>query len=386
MTLLLLACHTPDPVGKTPTDATTGESTVPNTGPTAPLLHIEPVAPFGGDTLTAVVDRPAADPDGDALAETLTWSVDGEAQADWLGSTTVDGAAVRAGQTWRVVLAAEDGTNPPVLGEASVTVGNRAPAIEALVLSPANPADADPLTAFLTAADPDGDALTTRYRWFRDGVEALDVGDVSVAPADATTGGETWYVEATVSDAWESSVAVSNTVTIAEAPFRRRVHHFTGTARADADGRWTDLTGEWTHTFQLVGDGTADCTVVWSVTGTAGRCRDCAWAFETEIVYEPDASVILTPDACVAFETDGTAYLTYDDVRYVFDMEAEGPTWPDYHGDYWRVSPYPIYWYSRPGYSRSEGEGALSVYWMNQDVDGAGNFLLDAYAYYYRAR
>jgi hypothetical protein len=64
---------------------------------------------------------------------------------------------------WRQVVRASGTTQPP-------PPGNRAPVVDSVSIEPSSPMTNDTLHADVSASDPDGDALTYTYRWFKNGV------------------------------------------------------------------------------------------------------------------------------------------------------------------------------------------------------------------------
>jgi hypothetical protein len=97
-----------------------------NTAPTAPTIAISPDAPFAPDPLTCAIGTPSVDADGDTIAYTFVWTVDG---APFTGATdgarpgdTVPAAATEAGQVWTCAVTASDGEVETSPVEASVEV------------------------------------------------------------------------------------------------------------------------------------------------------------------------------------------------------------------------------------------------------------------------
>jgi hypothetical protein len=102
--------------------------TIGNAAPGAAELEIDPAEPFPHDDLFCDVVRDAADPDGDRLTYTFSWTRDG---ADWTGATattvhagdTIPSSATRVGEEWSCAAVASDGaaTGPEAVS-APVTI------------------------------------------------------------------------------------------------------------------------------------------------------------------------------------------------------------------------------------------------------------------------
>ncbi|MCB9729757.1 MAG: immunoglobulin domain-containing protein [Deltaproteobacteria bacterium] len=96
---------------------------------------------------------------------------------------------------------------------------NRPPAgATVLAISPAAPTTSDPLLASVStpATDPDGQIVTYRFSWTRDGAPA-GIAQASV-PASATARGQTWTVRAVPGDGDHEGQAAEASVVIANAP------------------------------------------------------------------------------------------------------------------------------------------------------------------------
>ncbi|MFT7581900.1 MAG: hypothetical protein ACI9MR_003581, partial [Myxococcota bacterium] len=75
----------------------------------------------------------------------------------------------------------------------------------------------DGLACVISVASYDLDPVTYRYRWYRDGVFAKDIGETEVVPHTATTLGEVWLCRVRATDGTEWSAVVEATHTV-EAP------------------------------------------------------------------------------------------------------------------------------------------------------------------------
>jgi hypothetical protein len=165
-----------------------------NTAPTPPAATVRPAggAALTGKDLECVVTTPAADGDGDAVELGVRWLRDGTAVAGTAGLTTLPGGMVRKGETWRCEVTARDdeATLAPVGAE--IRIGGAPPSKPEVALWPAQPGAADDVRCHITrpSTDPDGDAVTYRYKWLAGGREVAGV-DGNVLGDEHTGKGDT---------------------------------------------------------------------------------------------------------------------------------------------------------------------------------------------------
>ncbi len=182
-----------------------------NQSPTAPTVEIFPPAPQTADDLVASVPVASTDEDDDPITYAWAWFQDGVERGD-LGSTSSVAAINTAkGEVWRVVATPSDGVDPGPSGEAVVTVLNTPP-VATVSVTPGTPATDEALEAIAEGSDEDGDPVSFTYRWLRDG--ELTSHTDAVLPADQTSKGETWTVEATPDDGEEQGEPVAAAVSI----------------------------------------------------------------------------------------------------------------------------------------------------------------------------
>ena len=149
----------------------------------------------------------ASDADGDSLSTTYSWTIDGVTNAE-TGATLAAGTAT-AGQAVICTATVDDGidTGAP-LASAALTIQNSAPEISAVDVTPADPTTETDISCAVTAADIDGDSLTTSYTWIVNGTPTGTTGDT--LSASAFFEGDTVVCEATVDDGTDSSDPVSS--------------------------------------------------------------------------------------------------------------------------------------------------------------------------------
>jgi hypothetical protein len=151
-----------------------------NTPPTSPRVAIEPERPHGGEPLRLVVLKQSEDADGDEVRYQITWTRDGRAIGGDRGPETLPPTEFRKHETVQVTVTPSDGASLGEPGRAEVVVANAPPGAPEVALSPARPTVLAPLRVEIAkpARDADGDPLTYRYRWLRDGL-AVPVPDAS---------------------------------------------------------------------------------------------------------------------------------------------------------------------------------------------------------------
>lgn len=139
-----------------------------NSPPEGASVTLYPSTPDTDDVLTALAA--ATDPDGDRVTWAYTWLVDGAVVA--ATGDTLDGAIwFDRGQTVQVLATPSDGVSSGATAtSAVVTVGNSAPTLSGVSLSPAPAYEDSTLTCTPGATgDADGDAVVVDYAWEVDG-------------------------------------------------------------------------------------------------------------------------------------------------------------------------------------------------------------------------
>lgn len=156
--------------------------TVGNTAPTLASATITPSSPVEASTLSVTLGS-ASDADGDTITFDYAWYVDGTFAGSGL---TLSGTDFDKGDVIYVEVTPSDGTDDgTTVTSASVTVGNTAPVVTAVTLSPTSAGTDTVLTATPIGSDVDGDSLTYSYAWYVEGTK--------VAPTGSTLDGGTWF-------------------------------------------------------------------------------------------------------------------------------------------------------------------------------------------------
>ncbi|MGQ0506841.1 MAG: FG-GAP-like repeat-containing protein [Myxococcaceae bacterium] len=228
----------------TPTDGTlegiagTAEVEVENAPPTAPQIAIEPAEPTLLTGMKAVVRTASTDADKDSLTYRYTWLKDGVPQPLPESQAELAGKWVRKGERWTVVVRANDGevVGPPA--RALAQIGNAAPPVPSVTLVPKVPKRGSGLRAVVTdVVDPDGDPVTYRYEWKRNGKPALslEASGIRGDDLDSLRSGDVWTVEVVATDGMAKSPVARAEVKIANtAPTSPQVSLCNGPVSAGA--------------------------------------------------------------------------------------------------------------------------------------------------------
>lgn len=176
---------------------------VDNAPPAPPVVAIETSG--GGpatvqDDLTCVVQQPSRDADGDAVSYRYAWKKKGVAEA-W-AEPRIDSKRLKRGDVWTCVVVAKDASSESKPAQAEVSVVNAVPIPPQVVLTPTRPQANEQLSCDIKtlASDPDGDKLSYRFLWFKDGVEQRFAATTSTVPGRLVRAGETWWCEVVASD------------------------------------------------------------------------------------------------------------------------------------------------------------------------------------------
>ena len=209
--------------GPTATDS----ATVVNSAPTLSVAF-DDASPRSNAVLTATAT--AADADGDPVALTYVWKVNGGAAVKTTGPTatttdTLDLAVAGHGDDGDSVTAAvtaDDGTatTGPTTATANVGVDNLPTATVAL--DSATPKTNDVLTATATRHDDDGDPVTLTYVWKVNGATVKTTAGSSaltdtldLSAAGAGDKGDTVTVDAIPHDGFGAGAAATGTAVVA---------------------------------------------------------------------------------------------------------------------------------------------------------------------------
>jgi hypothetical protein len=210
--------------------AATAAVKVVNTPPVPPVVRIDPRHPKGGQALKLVIVEPAKDADGDKVSLTIAWTHEGQpcggAEAD------LPPTAFKKHEHVRVTVTPRDPIEAGPAATDEVVVDDAPPGAPAIAFTREKPTVGAPLEVQVTkpAPDADGDAITYRYRWLRDGAPVV-VSDGTAAsqsapfwtsaarvPMTELAKNQRWEVQAQAFDGEEYGPVVSARVAIVNTP------------------------------------------------------------------------------------------------------------------------------------------------------------------------
>lgn len=366
--------------GKLESAAATSTATVGNFPPVAPTIHLDPDPLVSGGDITLVFDATASDANGDVLDQTIEWYVNGAKNASWDDRTAIDGMYVDGGEVYRAVVTVTDGWSDPVVVEVTGTVPNTPPEITSVSITPTDPGDHDDLSCVARVTDADGGTPTKVYTWFRDGIEATDVGDSSTVTADFTTVGELWECQVEASDGFDTVTMMSSGETIQPPTGYRVTMNVELTIYDDTAGNYATAEGDFD--LDVVSSGsyydTNDCYAVWSILAAKdNHCRGCTYSFDAEYTYDAAASSIVS--GCTGVATDSTGEIGFLSPRTLLEAELTDA----YYNLYYFSPGYAVsfqeagtggYAYTSYGYTRGH------YYSVVETADAYGNVVLTGYS------
>ncbi len=252
----------------TDTDGLIGQDSITlyvNVPPEAPLIEITPDPAGSDDTLRVTITQDGYDADGDTVSYTYVWYQNGNLTA-YTSNLIPDSATVR-GDVWDVVVTPTDGFSTGTPAFDSITVGNGAPTVASVSISPGTAYTDSTLTAVPSGwSDPDGDAENYLYQWSLNGTAIAGATDptlsgtqfvradqltVSVTAWDgADTGNTVSSGVLTISNAAPTAPGVSVTP---ERPETDDTLTCNITASTDADGDAITYTYAWTNNGSATG-------------------------------------------------------------------------------------------------------------------------------------
>ena len=180
--------------------------------PSTPVVSINPNPPTTSDTLNVSIDSASVDPEGISPTYSYVWQRGGQLQTAYT-SSTLPSSATSKGEQWTVVVTPNDGIVDGVSSTTSVVIGNTAPSIGAVVVTPTGTVyNDDVLTCSANVTDPD-ETPSTSYEWTVGGSvvgtsSTLDLSLFGVIPGDNVV----CTVTATDSDMATDSNSGSQTV------------------------------------------------------------------------------------------------------------------------------------------------------------------------------
>jgi len=172
---------------------------VENTPPEASNLAINPSSPYTTNNFVGSYTYCDADGDPESGSE-IRWYKDDVLQSAYNDLDTVPSSATAKGQTWYFTVKPKDGTDFGTLQTSpSVIIQNSPPTAPVVDVTPDHPQITDDLvcTVIVESIDPDGDPVTYRYEWYRNGELqpglTMETQELSVTIDSSNTAvGEAW--------------------------------------------------------------------------------------------------------------------------------------------------------------------------------------------------
>ncbi len=295
-----ITLYATDTLGATGSDTT--HVTI-NGWPSAPEIALSPEDPDTDDDLSVTLVTPSVDPEGATVDYNYVWTRDGASTA--YTDAELPASATSEGETWTVTVTPSDGEVEGPSATASLSIGNAAPKVTSISLSPTEAYTDDTLTVSATTSDPDGDTVYLSYVWTVDGAtvstattlsgaSAFDKGElvkVTITPRDADGEGDAVSASTTILNSAPEAPEISLSPELAdggEDPLYCEIE--TGSADADADA--------------------ITYTILWTVDGddypddfpTAAGPETTEWADDTVPAADSDLGEAWT---CVVTPNDG---------------------------------------------------------------------------------
>lgn len=190
--------------GALPSGPVEAEVELANSPPAAPRPTIEPSTPRSQDDLRCSLAAPTLDADGDQLRHEFRWTLERQGGA---GARTVAGPLLKESETnraerWVCTARALDGEAAGPDGSTVAEIGNSAPSAPQAEIQPASPSKADTLRCVVTepGRDPDGDPVSYRFRWTKDGVVQPFASETDTVPARLLKEKDIWQCSVVASD------------------------------------------------------------------------------------------------------------------------------------------------------------------------------------------
>jgi hypothetical protein len=212
--LMVAACGGDDDSSSDNTNDNTNSNVDQNRPPSVDSIEIEPSNPYNDDTLTC--QAIASDPDGVSPQLDYIWTSADGTQLATGAAADLSAVSVWPDDTITCSVLASDTEGATDMGQASVTVANRAPTIETVEIEPQPLELYATATCAVTATDPDGETTSVTRAWTNDTTSA-DLGagqSVSMDPS-VVSAGDVIQCDVTVTDdAGDQAVGVATSTVV----------------------------------------------------------------------------------------------------------------------------------------------------------------------------
>ena len=236
--------------------------TIDNTAPVLADVTLSPDPAYEADTLTCTPGD-ITDADGTVgFDTTYAWGVNGVDIGE--SGTTLNGDHFNRGDEVVCIVTPGDGDDEgDAVASNAVTIGNTAPSISTVSISPTNPRPTDTLTCSYSGfSDVDGDSDSSTYSWTVDGAEvgtaatlstgftAADVVTCTVTPNDGDESGTALSDSVTI----ENTAPEIDAVTLSPSTVYTNDTLTASVSSSDADGDSVSVTYEWYVDGSLVAE------------------------------------------------------------------------------------------------------------------------------------
>lgn len=196
------------------TASSTISVTVNSTEPT--FVNAASISPNNGITTSSVLtcNGLASDPDGGTITYSYNWSSALNGNLASTQAITLDSGLTQPADQITCTIIATDPAGDTASSFATVLVGNQAPSLAGVTVSPATGVStSSTLTCAGTSSDADGENLTETFSWTAGGVSLGDTASITLTPATVSPGAVV-SCTMTVTDSFGASASGSATVTI----------------------------------------------------------------------------------------------------------------------------------------------------------------------------
>lgn len=250
-------------------DPVSASIVISNTSPEMLDVIIEP----GEDITTSTTlecEAVWSDADGEVLAPTFSWTRDDDTDFGTDPTLVLDPSFASPGDVFTCTATVTDGTGATATGFDSATVGNTAPNVLGVVITPDTEVTAtSSLTCAATAEDADGGEPSISYAWEIDGFgvgvdSALDLSTTAAVSGETVTCTATATDSSGASDSGSDSVIIENTapdldsVTLSPDPVYTNDTITASVSTSDVEDDAVTATFDWFVEGVLVASGTGN--------------------------------------------------------------------------------------------------------------------------------
>lgn len=252
-----------------------------NTAPTPPQILFTPTNPGTNDNISALATG-STDADGDPINYLYDWRLNGVSMGQ--STALLPSSVTTKNDLWTLRVTPNDGYINGQYTEETILIGNTAPFISSVSISPTNASTQDTLTCTQSSMDADGDSISESFAWTINGNLASSNSNTLSGPFVT---GDSIVCTATVADGTDATTLASPPLTISNgvptitdltlspmAPATNDLLEATVQA-TDPDG--DSLTYQWNWS---VDDGTGSVIVQSNATSSASDTLDGLTHFE----------------------------------------------------------------------------------------------------------